>query len=113
MLETLKWDIAIAPLEENAFNQCKSDLKFLDYSALGFAGIYSRVAPYERTVRHLETGYLVDNTPESWLEALNVLLDDDKLRRGIAAEAQRYVFEKRTLKQCARIWQEVIFSFLA
>jgi len=33
------WDLAIAPLEDTPFTCCKSDLKFLDYSALGIPGI--------------------------------------------------------------------------
>ena len=68
MTSTLRWDLAIAPLEDNPFSRCKSDIKFLDYGALSIAGIYSRVPAYKQTVRHLETGYLAENTPEAWAE---------------------------------------------
>jgi len=42
MNENIFWDFAIAPLEKNEFTRCKSDIKFLDYSALGIPGIYTK-----------------------------------------------------------------------
>lgn len=104
MIENLRWDLAVAPLEDNPFTRCKSDLKFLDYSALGIPGIYSRLPPYEGTVRHLDTGYLTDNTPEAWAEGLVRLLTDDDLRLRLAANARRYVMASRTLQQRAGDW---------
>ena len=56
------WDVAVAPLHDTAFNRCKSDLKFLEYAALGLPGIYSDVVPYKHAVRHEETGLLTENT---------------------------------------------------
>lgn len=111
MIEHLAWDLAIAPLEDNVFNRCKSDIKFLDYSALGIPGIYSRVPAYERTVRHLETGYLADNTPEAWLGGLERLLADEALRERLSMQAERYVRSHRMLEQCALAWQDAILAF--
>jgi processive 1,2-diacylglycerol beta-glucosyltransferase len=112
MMKNLSWDVAIAPLENTMFNRCKSDIKFLDYSALGFPGIYSRVPAYEGTVRHLETGYLVENTPSAWAEALDELLSNNDLRTQLALNAQEYVFSSRTLLQGAIRWREAIFSII-
>jgi glycosyltransferase involved in cell wall biosynthesis len=106
------WDLAIAPLEDTPFNSCKSDIKFLDYSAFGIPGIYSRVPAYEATVRHLETGYLADNTVEAWAEALEVLMADTALRRSIAANARAYLLRYRTLGHCAIAWKEAILRVL-
>jgi glycosyltransferase involved in cell wall biosynthesis len=102
------WDLAIAPLEDTPFTRCKSDLKFLDYGALGIPGVFSRVPSYESTVRHLESGYLAENTPEAWSTGLRQLLDDDALRRRIAANARRFVSEHRTLATCAGRWVDAI-----
>jgi len=110
MSKNLKWDLAIAPLEDNSFTRCKSDIKFLDYSALGVPGIYSHVAPYENTIRHLETGYLAKNNSQAWLEAFDCLLNDEALRKNLAKNAQEYVLKNRTLKQCAKNWQDAILS---
>ena len=112
MVKNLQWDLAIAPLEDSVFTRCKSDIKFLDYSALGIAGIYSKVCAYENTVRHLETGYLAKNNTASWREALELLLFDDVLRQKLATNAQQYVFYQRILRCNANKWQEAIISVL-
>ena len=64
MRQHLRWDVAIAPLEDDAFTRGKSDLKYLDYAALGIPGVFSDVRPYRDTVRHRETGLLAANEPE-------------------------------------------------
>lgn len=112
MVKNVKWDLAIAPLEENVFTRCKSDIKFLDYSALGIPGIYSRGPVYGKTVRHLETGFLADNDSESWMKAFELMLTDDALRQEIAKKARKYTFSTRTLQQCAVQWREAIFSIV-
>lgn len=110
MSGTVKWDLAVAPLEVDAFTRCKSDIKFLDYSILGIPGIYSRGPVYGGTVRHLETGYLADNDTRSWAEAFELMLTDDALRRRLAQAAQAYTLSERTLRRCAANWGEVVFS---
>lgn len=35
-LATLDLDLALAPLEENLFNECKSNLRLLEYGVLGY-----------------------------------------------------------------------------
>lgn len=47
-LRNLKCDIGIAPLEDNLFNRCKSNIKMLEYTALGIPGVYSNVTPYRQ-----------------------------------------------------------------
>ncbi len=110
MQKNFTWDIGIAPLEDTEFNRSKSDIKFLDYSALGIPGIYSRVPAYTGTVRHLETGWLVENTPAAWVEALETLLADADLRARLARDAQAYVFSQRTLQHGAHLWREAILN---
>lgn len=110
MAKTVAWDLAIAPLEDNAFTRCKSDIKFLDYSALGIPGIYSRVLPYENTVSHLETGYLAENNPQSWIEGLECLIGNADLRCKLAKQAREYLFSHRVLQQCAQNWGQAILS---
>lgn len=110
MSESIYWDLAIAPLEDNTFTRCKSDIKFLDYSILAIPGIYSRVHPYENTVRHMETGYLAANDNQEWLEALERLLADDSMRQEMGRKAQEYVLSNRTLQHCAHKWRDAILS---
>jgi glycosyltransferase involved in cell wall biosynthesis len=100
----VRWDIALAPLQESVFNGGKSDIKYLDYSAIGAAGIYSRVPAYAASVRHRETGWLAENTPEAWSEALEALLTDEALRRRITLQAAQTLYRERILARRARDW---------
>ncbi len=56
------WDIAISPLCDTKFNHSKSDVKFLDYSAIASCAIYSKCSAYEKTVEQNVTGFMVENT---------------------------------------------------
>jgi hypothetical protein len=80
-------DIFVAPLVDNTFNQCKSPIKFLEYSTLGVAGVYSRITPYEQIVQHGENGFLA-STQAEWLKYLTRLVEDAQLRMLLATNAQ-------------------------
>jgi 2-polyprenyl-3-methyl-5-hydroxy-6-metoxy-1,4-benzoquinol methylase/glycosyltransferase involved in cell wall biosynthesis len=95
-LGTLRLDLALAPLLDNTFNRCKSNIKWLEYSAAGIAGIYSDLPPYA-CIRHGETGLLAENTAEAWLAAIEELIEYPEKRSAIAQAAQREVFERHAL----------------
>ncbi len=109
----LKWDIAIAPLIDSVFTRCKSDIKFLDYSALGAAGIFSQTPAYESTVRHLETGLLAENTVEAWEKALETLVTNKPLRMQLAREATQYLYAQRVLAKGTSAWRTALNQLLA
>lgn len=109
----LEWDIALAPLRDTPFNRCKSDIKFLDYSALGVAGIYSRVPAYETSIQHLQTGWLAENCQESWVDAVETLLNEAPLRHSIARNAARNLYDHRTLANRAVDWLRALERLLA
>ena len=110
MSENVQWDFAIAPLQNNEFNRCKSDIKFLDYSAIGIPGIYSRMPTYEDSVSHLETGYLAENSSAAWEKAIDYMVLNGPGRNDLAQRAKNYVMVKRTLQQNAVNWREAIIS---
>jgi glycosyltransferase involved in cell wall biosynthesis len=104
----LRWDVGLAPLERTALNRCKSDLKFLDYAALGIAAVCSEVPAYAATVQDGITGRLVGESPMAWVEALRSTLADDGGRQAMAGRAQAYVFGERTLAQRAGAWSQAL-----
>ncbi len=103
------WDIAIAPLDDNAFNRAKSDIKFLEYAVFGVPGVYSRCNAYQ-TVRHRDTGLVADR--ESFADALAELLDSPALRRSIADSARDHVRSERTLDKRAGDLLDLVESVL-
>ena len=107
-----RWDIALAPLEATAFNRCKSDVKFLEYSALGLPGVYANLLPYEQTVEAGVTGLLADDDPGGWANAILRLVNDDELRRGTAGRAYAYVKEQRCLHHQAPEYARLLTTLL-
>ena len=110
MRRHLRWDVAIAPLEDSAFTRCKSDLKYLDYGALGIPGVFSDVGPYRETVRHRETGLLAANEPKAWADALEEIVSDRALRARLAAAAKAEVHGNRMLRTNAVRWREALLA---
>lgn len=98
------WDIALAPLLDTPFNRAKSDIKFLDYAALGAPGVYSHLPVYAESVRDGATGLLAANDPERWAAAIARLIAEPALRRELADNARRYLYSERVLARRAVDW---------
>lgn len=98
-------DIFVAPLLDHTFNQCKSPIKFLEYSAQGIPGVFSAVGPYAWLVKDGETGYLAD-TPETWEARLKALIDDPALRQQMALNALDDVKSRWLMQDQAAAWRE-------
>ena len=90
---TQKADILIAPLVDNLFNSCKSGLKYLEYSAIGVPGVYSRVDPFVDMITHGEDGFLASNI-EEWIDSLSRLIENPELRENLANKAQQRIRQK-------------------
>jgi len=92
-----EFDIAIAPLEDNEFNGAKSAIKYMEYSAAGLPGVYSRVGEYPTTVRNGETGQLTENAAGNWFGAIQQLVRSPELRRVLAQKAYEDVFSNHRM----------------
>jgi lipopolysaccharide biosynthesis protein len=99
-------DIFIAPLADNLFNRCKSGLKFLEYSALGVAGVYSNLDGYAEMITHGQDGFLADS-PAEWRDYLVRLIEVPALRADMAAKAQQTIQEKWLLSKNISSWKDI------
>lgn len=99
-----QFDLAIAPLADNPFNRCKSSMKYLEYSALGVPGVYSRIPPYAGLITEGVNGLLASDLSE-WRQAIYRLIEDPKLRSEIGAAAQDSVRKNWLLGDHAAEWQ--------
>lgn len=95
-LGSLGLDIGIAPLVDNPFNRCKSNQKWLEYSACGIAGVYSDLPPYSNSVVNGRTGILVANTTEAWFQAIDSLVANKQGRTAMAKAAYDEVRKRFT-----------------
>jgi GT2 family glycosyltransferase/glycosyltransferase involved in cell wall biosynthesis len=91
-----RWDFAVAPLVDNAFNRCKSYIKYLDYGALGLPGVFPAIGVFENVVRQGKTGYCVEDAG-GWYNAMRLLITNKKLRRELGHAAKFDVESNHTL----------------
>lgn len=85
--KALDFDIGLAPIESSAFNVCKSNLKCLEYAALGIPVVASDFLPYQGFVIDGVTGFLV-RTQKQWRNAIRELVSDADLRESMGLKAR-------------------------
>ncbi len=104
-LASLNLDLAVAPLEHNLFNDCKSNLKLLEYGACGYPVVCSDVAAYQGSlpVTRVKSRY------KDWVDAIRMHLADldataavgDALRDAVR---QNWMLEGAHLDDWLRAW---------
>jgi len=109
-LATLNLDIGLCPVAENAFNLCKSAIKYFEYSALGVASIASKMIPYTPVISHGVDGYLVGK--DHWYEAIESLVKHDTIREDLGVRAYDYVYENHNAYTKAHLWHDAFESVL-
>ncbi|MDH0729488.1 glycosyltransferase [Pseudomonas sichuanensis] len=106
-LARMNLDLALAPVEQNLFNECKSNLRLLEYGACGFPVIASDLRCYQ--------GYndlpvtLVKNRFRSWVEAIRMHISDldatakagDALRNAVLGG---WMLEGDNLSNWHKVW---------
>lgn len=77
ILNSLEWDIGLAPMPDTPFHACKHYNKFVEYAAAGVVGIYSDVMPYSR-LRSLgqDLALLVGTEQDAWFKVLYALINN-------------------------------------
>ncbi len=89
-LASLNLDLALAPVEDNLFNACKSNLRLLEYGACGFPVVCSDIRCYDGNLPVTQ----VKNRYKDWMAGIRMHLDDldatakagDALRQAVHAD---------------------------
>jgi len=105
-LARLNLDLALAPVEQNLFNECKSNLRLLEYGACGFPVICSDVRCYQGDGLPVMR---VKNRFKDWVDAIRAHIKDldaaakagDELR---AAVLNGWMLEGENLEAWRRAW---------
>ncbi len=105
-LASLNLDLALAPLEQNLFNDCKSNLRLLEYGACGFPVICTDSRAY---AGYLPCTRVKDNSTEQWLDAIRMHLADPQAsyRQGDAlreAVLHDYMLMPHHLQHWGNAW---------
>jgi GT2 family glycosyltransferase len=98
-LASLNLDLAVAPLEINAFNEAKSNLRLLEYGILGWPVVCSDVYPYQGApVKR------VANDPQAWVEAIRERAHDLDAAEREGAQLKRWVLDNFILEDHLDEW---------
>ena len=115
-LNSLKLDIMVIPRNDDYFNRCKSNLKFLEASMLkvpcvvqGFADELSpyQVNPEDRNFCDI----VLDNS--KWMEALEPLIQSKELREEKGQKAYEYVLENYNIETKIDLWTKQYQNLLS
>lgn len=93
------FDIGIAPLRLDKFNECKSWLKPLEYSARGVYCVRAKSSEYER----LGLG-VPARAPKDWAKWISAGVSDADRRRTVAAAAREQVLAHHLTEHTAERW---------
>ncbi len=102
-IAALGLDIGLCPLEDNAFNQKKSCIKFYEYALVGTLAVASDVLPYSRepVMKALD-----------WYEALETLINDPQ-RCEFEAQGQRnWVLQNRDITKMGKVYEELFLNLI-
>lgn len=104
-LAELGVDIAVVPLVDSAFNRCKSNLGWQEWSALSIPVIYSP------TENHKGLPGIPASSSYQWYEALATLIENAPLRREVGEKQNKYlkeVFDMKVLTLPLARWLEAL-----
>ncbi len=76
-------DINIAPLKKSLFNDCKSEIKWLEAAVLGVPSVVSGTQMYIEILQD-NVDVLIAQTTEEWFDKLDLLISNPDLRNAIA-----------------------------
>jgi glycosyltransferase involved in cell wall biosynthesis len=99
------FDIALAPGGGGSWYRGKSDLRWLEASALGIP-IIARPSVYPE-IEPGVTGFHA-TAPHEMVPHLMELLNDAELRQGVGQAAREYVVEHRTIEKMSEEWRDAL-----
>ncbi len=90
------WDIGIAPLIDDEFNESKSHIKWMEYTMMGIPVIASDAYPYKENIPE-GCGFLAKS--DEWEEKLSQLIENKGMRISLYTKAQEYIENNLQWKQ--------------
>jgi glycosyltransferase involved in cell wall biosynthesis len=98
--DVASFSVGIMPLSDDPWTRGKCGLKVLQYFASWVPAVCSPVGVNPEIVRHGESGFLA-STEDEWVEAIEALIGDERLRRRCGDGGRRTVEERYSLPAAA------------
>ncbi len=101
-------DIAIAPLRDHELNRAKSNLRWLESSALKIPMIASNIEPFKKSISHKKDGILVSNSEKDWYEAMKALIVEKRERTRMGEAAYAKVKKDYNMDKVSKTYKSVL-----
>lgn len=88
-----RFDVNLAPLVPNVFNDCKSNIKFLEAAMNSVPSVASPRAEFASIIRDGENGFLAGNEDE-WVDRLSRLVESSELRSRLGRAARESALDR-------------------
>ena len=102
------WDIGLGPMPDTPFHACKHYIKLTEYAAMGIAGLFTEVPPYDRAKAGGFPAAYCDGSAEGWLTPLRAWLDDPAALEEARRAAYDYACAHLTPEKTAESLRELI-----
>lgn len=96
-----RFDINLAPLADNVFNDCKSSIKFIEAAVNRVPTVASPSVEFAAAIKDGENGCLAKDEV-GWYGALSRLVESEALRRKMGEAARRTVMARYELQPVAQ-----------
>jgi glycosyltransferase involved in cell wall biosynthesis len=108
-LNGARLDMMLIPRQENYFNKCKSNVKFLEASMCEIPVIAQSFedGPYEEIPS--DCGILIKDNKD-WEEKIELLIKSKVLRRSMGKKAREYVLNNYNIAGKAHLWESAYKS---
>ena len=109
LIKHVRADVGLAPLRYEHFNLGKSSIKFIENSVIGMPTIASDVEPYSDVIENGVDGFICSDT-DQWEKAIDVCLNDDRVRRQIVENARSKVRREFNIKTVCMTWRRLLLG---
>jgi hypothetical protein len=103
LLDSMDFDIALAPLQSSTFNRCKSPIKLFEYGLCNIPVAASRFGPYAPYPKVVHC-----SDDRQWLAHLSMLVESADLRANLARDSREYIRANCTIANTLPLWENAL-----
>lgn len=107
-LDSLNWDIGLAPMPDTPFHACKHYNKFVEYAAAGVVGVFSAVMPYTRMKAMNMPARFCKNEADAWYEAICDLLDHPQERERLRMRCEQTATTLFSSDKTSKVFETIL-----
>ena len=96
-LNSFQWDLGLAPCKINNFNNCKSPIKYIEYSLCNIPVIASNIDFYEKIIIDNYNGFLIEDY--NWFFLIDNIISNKLILKDILKNSKQYCEENFSFKK--------------